>query len=160
MATKMNGNNIMHNYKTKENNIAPDARDFLGGNYLRKEDVTGPINVTIESVRSVEVPNADRNKLVIWFREIGKPLILNKTNTTSLVDIFRNTNTATWIGGRITLYNEASVQFGGNVVGGIRIQPVVVAETLDVRNVVHLPMANGHHTSEPDMEESDSFGLA
>ncbi len=40
---KTNGDNTMNNIKKNENNTAPDARDFLGGNYLRKEDVTGPV---------------------------------------------------------------------------------------------------------------------
>lgn len=145
----------MHNIKKNENSIAPDARDFLGGNYLRKEDVSGPVNVTIEDVRSVAVANADRKKLVVWFREIAKPLILNMTNTRKMVDIFRSTDTATWRG-QITLYVEASVHYGGKVVGGIRIQPAVVAEP--VRNVVHMPRTNGHYGPESDLEdETDSY---
>jgi len=145
----------MHNIKKNENSIAPDARDFLGGNYLRKEDVSGPVNVTIEDVRSVAVANADRKKLVVWFREIAKPLILNMTNTRKMVDIFRSTDTATWRG-QITLYVEASVHYGGKVVGGIRIQPAVVAEP--VRNVVQMPRTNGHYGPESDLEdETDSY---
>jgi len=145
----------MHNIKKNENSIAPDARDFLGGNYLRKEDVSGPVNVTIEDVRSVAVANADRKKLVVWFREIAKPLILNMTNTRKMVDIFHSTDTATWRG-QITLYVEASVHYGGKVVGGIRIQPAVVAEP--VRNVVQMPRTNGHYGPESDLEdETDSY---
>jgi hypothetical protein len=159
----MNGDNTMHNNKKNENTIAPDARDFLGGNYLRKEDVSGPTNATIEAIRSVKVPNADREKLVVWFREIAKPLILNKTNTRTLVDIFQSTNTATWIGGQVMLFVESSVQFGGKLVGGIRLQPARVAEVLDVRNLVPIPLANGHHTNDVDFDlegEQDSLRSA
>ena len=159
----MNGDNTMHNNKKNENTIAPDARDFLGGNYLRKEDVSGPTNATIEAIRSVKVPNADREKLVVWFREIAKPLILNKTNTRTLVDIFQSTSTATWIGGQVMLFVEASVQFGGKLVGGIRLQPARVAEVLDVRNLVPIPLANGHHTNDVDLDlegEQDSVRSA
>ena len=150
----------MNNIEKNENNIAPDARDFLGRNYLRKEDVSGPTTTTIEDVRSVAVPNADRKKLVVWFREIAKPLILNKTNTRKMVDIFRSTDTSTWRG-QITLYVEASVQYGGILVGGIRIQPAVVADPVDVRNLVRLPMVNGHQQSESDLQdEADSYRVA
>jgi hypothetical protein len=155
-----NGDNTMNNIKKHENNTAPDARDFLGGNYLRKEDLSGPVAVTIEDVRSVAVPNADRKKLVVWFGEITKPLILNMTNTRKMVDIFRSTNTATWRG-QITLYVEASVHYGGKLVGGIRIQPAVIADPVDVRNLVHVPLANGQHTSESDLDdETDSYRVA
>jgi hypothetical protein len=150
----------MNNIKKHENNTAPDARDFLGGNYLRKEDLSGPVAVTIEDVRSVAVPNADRKKLVVWFGEITKPLILNMTNTRKMVDIFRSTDTSTWRG-QITLYVEASVQYGGILVGGIRIQPAVVADPVDVRNLVRLPMVNGHQQSESDLQdEADSYRVA
>lgn len=157
---KTNGDNTMNNIKKNENDTAPDARDFLGGNYLRKEDVTGPVTVTIEDVRSVAIPNADRKKLVVWFRETTKPLILNMTNTRKMVDIFHNTNTATWRG-RITLYVEASVHYGGKLVGGIRLQPAVVADPVDVRSLVHMPMINGQHTRESNLEdETDSYRVA
>ena len=157
---KTNGDNTMNNIKKHENNAAPDARDFLGGNYLRKEDLSGPVTVTIEDVRSVAVPNADRKKLVVWFRETAKPLILNMTNTRKMVDIFRSTNTATWRG-QITLYVEASVHYGGKIVGGIRIQPATVVDPVDVRNLVHMPLVNGQHTNESDLDdESDSYRVA
>ena len=156
----MNGDNTMNNVKKNENNTAPDARDFLGGNFLRKEDVSGPTTATIEDVRSVAVPNADRKKLVVWFREIAKPLILNKTNTRKMVDIFRSTDTSTWRG-QITLYVEANVQYGNQRVGGIRIQPAVVADPIDVRNISRLPKVNGHQVSESDLQdETDSHRVA
>lgn len=156
----MNGDNIMHNNKKNENTIAPDARDFLGGNYLRKEDVSGPTTATIQDVRSVDVPNAERNKLVVWFHEIAKPLILNKTNTMKMVDIFQTTDTSKWRG-QITLYVEAGVQYGGKLVGGIRLQPAVAVDPIDVRNLVHMPTVNGHSTSALDLEaEEDSFRVA
>lgn len=148
----------MHNNKKNGNNQAPDANDFLGGNYLRKEDVAGPTTVTIEAVRAVDVPNAEMRKLVVWFREIAKPLILNKTNTRKMVDLFQTTDTSRWRG-TITIYVEASVQYGGNMVGGIRLQPAVVSETVNVPKLVAIPMANGHDAVDLQ-DESDSFRAA
>ena len=88
-------------------------------------------------------------------------MMVNKTTATkSMVDIFRSTNTATWRG-QITLYVEASVHYGGKIVGGIRIQPASIAEPVDVRNLVHMPQVNGQHTSESDLDdETDSYRVA
>ncbi len=44
----------------KTKTIAPDARAFLGGNYLRKEDLAGPITVTVEDVRAELIPESPR----------------------------------------------------------------------------------------------------
>ena len=68
------------NTHDNENAQAPNANDFLGGNYLKKEDIDGPITATVTDVWSEAVLNAGRKKLVISFREFEKPLILNKTN--------------------------------------------------------------------------------
>ena len=101
---------------------APNADDFLGGNYLRKEDLDGPISVTITDVWSEAVLNAGRKKLVVSFREFEKPLILNKTNIKRLARIFGTGETVTWRG-PVTLYVEAGVEYAGRVVGGIRVRP-------------------------------------
>ena len=101
---------------------APNADDFLGGNYLRKEDLDGPVSVTITDVWSEAVLNAGRKKLVVSFREFEKPLILNKTNIKRLARIFGTGDTVTWRG-PVTLYVEAGVEYAGRVVGGIRVRP-------------------------------------
>ena len=83
-----------------------------------------------------------------------------KTNTRKMVDIFGSTNTATWRG-QIALYVEASVQYGSKLVGGIRIQPVVIADPADVRNLVATPLINGQHTGQSDLDdEPDSYRVA
>ncbi len=157
----MNGNNTMNNFKKNENNSAPDASDFLGGNYLRKEDVDGDNNVTIEAVRSVEVTNAEGNKLVVWFQELAKPLILNKTNTRKLVEVFQSTDTATWRG-KITLFFDKNVYFGGKQVGGIRLRAAAVSEARNVRQSApnRVPMTNGQHLDDYEAEqELDSYSM-
>lgn len=102
-------------------NVAPNADDFLGGNYLRKEDLHEPRNLTIGDVWSETVRGSSRPKLVIGFVEIDKALILNKTNTKRLTAIFGTSDTSQWRGA-VRLYVEKSVEFGGRVVGGLRIE--------------------------------------
>ena len=105
-----------------DNTQAPNADDFLGGNYLKKEDIDGPITATLTDVWSEAVLNAGRKKLVVSFREFEKPLILNKTNIKRLARIFETGDTTCWRG-PVTLYVEAGVEYAGRVVGGIRVRP-------------------------------------
>jgi hypothetical protein len=110
----------MNTYDNETPNVAPNANDFLGGNYVKKEDLSGPTTVTVNDVWSEAVLNAGRRKLIVSFEEFEKPLILNKTNTRLLVKLFGTTDTAAWRG-QITLYVENNVEYGGRVVGGIRV---------------------------------------
>ena len=107
----------MNTYDNETPQAAPNANDFLGGNYLKKEDLSGATTVTVTDVWSEAVLNAGRRKLIVSFEEFEKPLILNKTNTRLLVQLFGTTDTATWRG-QITLYVEQGVEYGGRVVGG------------------------------------------
>jgi hypothetical protein len=109
--------------KRQNNTIkqAPNAEDFLGGNYLRKEDIRGPQSVTVIDVWSEKFLGASRPKLIIEFEEIEKPLVLNKTNTKRLMIIFDTPDTSQWRG-CIVLYVESGVEYAGQVVGGIRLQ--------------------------------------
>jgi hypothetical protein len=104
------------------NKQAPNANDFLGGNYLKKEDIDGAITATVTDVWSEVVLNAGRKKLVVSFREFEKPLILNKTNIKRFARIFGSGDTTAWRG-PVTVYVEAGVEYAGRVVGGIRVRP-------------------------------------
>ena len=108
--------------QNNDNTQAPNADDFLGGNYLKKEDIDGPMTATLTDVWSEAVLNAGRKKLVVSFREFEKPLILNKTNIKRLARIFGTGDTTAWRG-PVTVYVEAGVEYAGRVVGGIRVRP-------------------------------------
>ena len=112
----------------ENNKQAPNANDFLGGNYLKKEDIDGEITATVTDVWSEVVLNAGRKKLVVSFREFEKPLILNKTNIKRFARIFGTGDTKAWRG-PVTLYVEPGVEYAGRVVGGIRVRPVAKAES-------------------------------
>lgn len=112
--------------ESKTTNAKPVADDFLGGNYLRKEDIRQPLNVTVTDVWSEKILGSNRPKLIIGFEEIEKPLILNKTNIKRLVAIFGTPDTTEWRG-QILLYVENGVEYAGRVVGGLRVdRPRVV----------------------------------
>jgi hypothetical protein len=121
-------------YDNETPQAAPNANDFLGGNYLKKEDLSGATPVTITDVWSEAVLNSGR-KLIVSFEEFEKPLILNKTNTRMLVKLFSTTDTTAWRG-QITLYVEQAVQYGGRAVGGIRVHQARVVNGQATRGEV------------------------
>jgi hypothetical protein len=95
--------------------------DYYPSDYLRAADLHGksPV-VTILRVSEDEV-GANRDlKPIIFFEGKDKGLILNKTNSTSLADMFGG-ETENWIGERITLF-ETSVSYQGKTVPAIRIR--------------------------------------
>ncbi len=112
----------MNTFDNNKTNETPDAQDFLGGNYLKKEDLDGQTVVTISEVWTEVVLGTSRRKLVVSFQEIDKPLILNKTNIRRLSQAFQTTNTAAWRG-QVTLYVESNVEYRGELVGGLRVGP-------------------------------------
>lgn len=145
----------MNTYEN-ENMQAPNANDFLGGNYLKKEDVDGPMTATVTGVWSEAVLNAGRKKLVISFREIQKPLILNKTNIKRLARIFGTQDTREWRG-PVTIYVEQGVEYAGRVVGGIRIRPAEGKTALRGESTEKGSYANGQTESDSFEEEADLF---
>jgi len=120
--------------QNKTTNAAPNADDFLGGNYLRKEDIQKPQKVTVTDVWSEKILGASRPKLIIAFEELEKPLILNKTNTKRLMSIFDTPDTTQWRG-QIVLYVEQGVEYAGQVVGGIRLQDIWQPQNRTVNGV-------------------------
>lgn len=80
------------------------------------------MSATISDVYAEDIEGAKRRKLVVAFRELEKPLVLNSTNTRYLVELFGTSDTSAWKGGRITLYVQDDIEFAGTKVGGIRIQ--------------------------------------
>jgi hypothetical protein len=78
--------------------------DYIAAIEFRGRDVT----LTIAGVRVESLPkqnsNQKENKPVLTFRETRKKLILNKTNSGTIADIYDAPNAEEWIGKKITLY--------------------------------------------------------
>ena len=132
----------MNTFDNETTTAAPNANDFIGGNYLKKQDVDGVMAVTLTDVWSEAVLNAGRKKLVVSFRELDKPLILNKTNIKRLARVFGTGDTKAWRG-PVTLYVEPGVEYAGRVVGGLRVRPAAKAESR-VESPDKQPQQNGH----------------
>jgi len=93
--------------------------------YLKQSDVDGDLLVTISKIGKVNLAkegDAPEYKWAMKFEELQKPLILNATNLKRLARACNSQETDDWIGKKILLYVDPDIEFGGNVVGGIRVK--------------------------------------
>lgn len=99
--------------------------------YLKKEDVGNGITLTIRDIgiENVAMDNApEDNKPVMYFHELKKGMVLNKTNANLLVHYLGSDDTQAWIGKQVILFDDPSVQFKGELTGGIRVRPVQLTQ--------------------------------
>ena len=137
------------NTNNQQQRSALNAADFLG-NYLKKEDIERPMTVNVVDVWSESVQEGERPKLLVKFKGLRKPLILNKTNIKRFAQMFNSGDPATWRG-PITLYVDAHVEFGGRQVGGIRVKPAMQKPLADENRYADGHYRNGEATSVEDV---------
>jgi len=90
--------------------------------YLKAADLQGKrLTVTI-AVVAMETIGSDR-RAVVYFQEIEKGLVLNKTNANMIKEITGSGETGNWIGTKIVLY-PTRVDFQGRRVDSIRVDRV------------------------------------
>jgi len=105
-----------------------NARSFLGGQYLQKEDVSEPVIVTISHAETKAFEGEDRPKLVLYFEEYQKGLACNNTNILILIDACGKDDTDQWKGKKIVLYVDPTVMYSGRMVGGLRVRAATKEE--------------------------------
>jgi hypothetical protein len=54
------------------------------------------------------------------FDELEKAMVLNKTNINRIARALNSNETDDWVAKKIVVYNDPDVEFGGEIVGGIR----------------------------------------
>jgi hypothetical protein len=99
--------------------------DLINSKYLRKEDFPEPALLTVKEVRKENVSAAGQDpeeKGVMYFRERAKGMVLNPTNLKRAARIFGSGETDDWEGKRVVVFTDELVEFGGNVVGGLRLR--------------------------------------
>lgn len=98
--------------------------DMIESKYLKQSDVTEEIAVTVHSIKKVNVARDDEDPEYRWtvkFHEFAKPMVLNVTNLKRLAKALGD-DTDGWIGNQVVLYVDPDIEFGGNVVGGLRLK--------------------------------------
>lgn len=102
-----------------------DARTAFKGRFIAAAELPEGKTPTL-TVRSVEVLALEDDKgqamdrLIIWFLEIERGFVCNKTNMLCVAAMF-GYETEAWVGKRITIRREL-VQLGRERVPGIRIE--------------------------------------
>lgn len=103
----------------------PNVQDMLESKYLKKEDVGTGVLATVQSFEKVNIAmegQAVQYKWAMRFEELDKPLLLNATNIRLCELVFNSSETDDWIGNKIVLYSDPTIQFQGKFVGGIRVR--------------------------------------
>jgi hypothetical protein len=78
------------------------------------------LNVTIRTFDKAEVGKEKQVKARVYFEEFERPLVINRTNVKTLIDLFGN-DTDEWIGERCNMY-VSETSFQGDVVRCIRLR--------------------------------------
>lgn len=98
--------------------------DMIESKYLKQSDVPDPVIVTFQSLKKVNVARDDEDPDYRWtakFSEFGKPMVLNVTNIKRCAKALGD-DTENWMGKQMELYTDPDIEFGGNIVGGLRLR--------------------------------------
>lgn len=99
--------------------------EMIDSKYLKQSDVNDEAVVTIEKVGKANVARKGDEPELKWlirFREFEKPMVLNATNIKRLAKACNSDDTDEWVGKQVTLFVDHDVEFGGNIVGGLRVK--------------------------------------
>ncbi len=100
----------------------PKVSDMQPSKYLKASDADEDLVVTMRDIQEEQVGmgrDAEK-KWVLYFEEVEKGLILNKTNMNTIAKLYGD-DTDDWEGKRITLFST-EVQFQSEMVPAIRIR--------------------------------------
>lgn len=93
--------------------------------FLKRSDVGAGKLLTIETCKQQNVAKKDEAEELKWclyFAEVDKPLVLNRTNSELIAMISNERNSDNWGGVKVVLYDDPTISFGGKLVGGIRVR--------------------------------------
>lgn len=100
------------------------ASAMLESKYLKQSDVEEDTTVTVRSLKRVNVARDDEEPEYRWtvlFKEFEKPMVLNATNIKRMSKALGD-DTDDWIGKQVVVYVDPDIEFGGNIVGGLRVR--------------------------------------
>src|SRR5262245_37562000 len=119
------------------------ASDFDKSKYLRAEDLKTEKKFRIKSLTVEEVDNDRKEeKLVVWFTNDKRGLVLNKTNNRTLRGAFGDDTTA-WKDKIIAVF-PAMVDYRGKMTPGLRVRiPPPKQDTTATADPKPTPSGNG-----------------
>lgn len=101
----------------------PKVSQMIVSKFITHVDVERPVIVTVRtlSLEKVGREDDDEQRWIMWFNELKKGLRLNVT-TLRVFEAAYGDDSDRWIGRRVKLYWDPAVQFGGKLVGGVRVR--------------------------------------
>lgn len=104
----------------------PKISEMMSSKFLKKDDVgEDGVVCTIAGVSQENVAKEGADPEIKWclhLTNFDKPLVLNTTNLKLLGRATGSDNTDDWEGKKVILYDDPSVQFKGEMKGGIRVR--------------------------------------
>lgn len=100
--------------------------ELTASKYLKKDDFPEPRILTVKDVtkENVSLPTQPKKERgVMFFRELEKGMVLNTTNLKRAEKALGSDDTDDWVGKKICVYFDENVEFGGELVGGLRVRP-------------------------------------
>jgi hypothetical protein len=112
----------MFNCNPKEPFMALLASTYDQSRFFRADDLTQDKVLKIKSVTEelVSKGNNQEKKLVVWFTNSPKGLVLNRTNNRTIRGAYGD-DVAGWVGKLIVLY-PTQTELGGRPVGALRVR--------------------------------------
>jgi hypothetical protein len=104
---------------SKEMKTMVDANNYFGGSYLKASDVKQETALTIKQAKIEKLD--DRKKIVVYFDEVEKGLVLNKINTSRITKQLGTSETDEWPASKITIF-ATEVEYDGKDVPCIRVK--------------------------------------
>ena len=108
----------------------PEVTDIFTSTHLGCADLkNAEVTLRIAAVEVREFDNDGKkvSKPVITFEGYSKTFVVNKTNSTMIVEITGKTNTDQWIGSWVTLY-PTMVPWGSRTVEAVRVRAASLAQ--------------------------------
>ena len=118
---------------------------MIDSKYLKGSDVDPAKLLTVRSFKKENVAKEnepEERKWIVYFDGVPKGLILNKTNLNRAARAFGSEDTDDWIGKQIVVYYDPDVEFGGKIVGGIRLRaPKLPSQRIEEASNRHAPIS-------------------
>ena len=107
----------------EEDDMESDLEKYFPSRFLKGSVLDGPTKLTIAKVIPEEIgrPGEEEERLVVHWAEDAKPLVLNKTNFKSILDITGEPSVNDWAGTVVELFTIRGEWFG-EVQDAIRIR--------------------------------------
>jgi hypothetical protein len=137
------------------------ASDFDRGRFFKATDLSGESRLKIKGVTVEELGRDRDRKLVVWFTNDTRGLVLNKTNIRALTPVLGD-DTRTWPGAVIVVF-PTTTTLGADTVPCLRVRPAKVSAAAS-EPVPFTPSPASPASRKPDLlndlnDDLNDFGL-